>query len=91
MDSKAHGIAHGTAIGTQGQVIMHADDTGVSAFNHLHVHVMPNAGPANNRPVRGQFTIPFVFSDVGDHVPIWWHKGVPRWLDWYKSDNEKQA
>ena len=41
----------------QGQAIMEADDTGVSAYNHLHMHVVGVS--------QTQFTIPFVFRDVG--------------------------
>ena len=40
------------AIGTpvvRGQVIMHADDTGRSAYNHLHVQIKPDVRPAARR------------------------------------------
>jgi len=41
----------------QGQAIMEADDTGRSAYNHLHMHVVGVS--------QTQFTIPFVFRNVG--------------------------
>jgi hypothetical protein len=68
----------------QGKVIMRADDTGRSAYNHLHVMVKPDVNPTGTpRPAR--YTIPFVFIDpdvTGD-------KGVPHAFDWYESDNQK--
>jgi hypothetical protein len=64
----------------QGQVIMQADDTGRSAYNHLHIHIKPNVGPAGNVPIRGQFTIPFVFQDIDG-------EGVPKSMDFYESNN----
>ncbi|MGA7966212.1 MAG: hypothetical protein WCB49_10045, partial [Gammaproteobacteria bacterium] len=41
----------------QGQAIMEADDTGMSAYNHLHMHVVGIS--------EELFTIPFVFRDFG--------------------------
>jgi hypothetical protein len=56
----------------QGQPIMLAGHTGISAFNHLHLHVVPdwtNRQSSPNVSNAGRETIPFVFSDVpGDGV-----------------------
>lgn len=41
----------------QGQAIMEADDTGISAYNHLHMHVVGVS--------QTTFTIPFIFRGVG--------------------------
>jgi hypothetical protein len=66
----------------QGQLIMFTDDTGRSAYNHLHVQVRPmDAGMTG----PDDYTIPFVFSDddvQGDD-------GVPRSMNWYDSSNTK--
>lgn len=63
----------------QGQKIMEADDTGRSAYNHLHMHINPSTNSAvnttspllsttlqpDNQPRQGNFSIPFVFRDIG--------------------------
>jgi hypothetical protein len=75
--------AIGTAV-VRGQVIMHADDTGRSAYNHLHVQIKPDVSTTGT-PVMGDYTIPFVFSDPdvsGDD-------GVPKAGRFYESDNTK--
>ena len=41
----------------QGQVIMLADSTGISSFNHVHMQVSGQGGGAN-------WSIPFVFQDI---------------------------
>lgn len=69
----------------QGQPIMMAGHTGISAFNHLHLHVVPDWTDANPGATvfnQGRETIPFVFSDVpGD--------GVCRRAQYYKSQNTR--
>ena len=89
-------VAAQDIIGTkvkQGQVIMLAGSTGVSAHNHLHIHIVP--GPAsdvappirldadpndNTIPAVIQRTIPFVFDDVD---------GPPLSLTYYTSKNSR--
>lgn len=68
----------------QGDVIMLADDTGVSFHSHLHMHVMMDtsgtvvaAGAANG---PGNVGIPFVFREVRG-------EGRPLNLTWYESEN----
>jgi hypothetical protein len=63
----------------QGEPIMKAGDTGRSAYNHLHMHVKPQAGGS-----QGDYTIPFVFADVDED------DGRPRSLNAYESDNERK-
>ena len=92
---QARGVAANNIIGQQikqGQVIMKSGDTGISAFNHLHMQVEP--GPANGKPTTDR-SIPFVFKDV-EHtfVPhglmeVAKRDGVPRSLNWYASKNPK--
>jgi hypothetical protein len=61
----------------QGKVIMKCNSTGMSGFNHIHIHVMSdNGGSPNN------YSIPFVFKDAGD-------KGVPKSRTVYDSANVK--
>jgi hypothetical protein len=77
----AAGLKKGDVV-RQGQVIMRCDHTGISQFNHLHIHVCPHDGagePAN-------YTIPFVFREVTNVVS---KDGVPQSFNWYKSDNKK--
>lgn len=54
----------------QGQPIMSAGHTGISAFNHLHLHVVPDwSDPDGDGRNQGRETVPFVFSDApGDGV-----------------------
>ncbi len=60
---------------SQGEQIMEAGDTGVSAYNHLHTHV---AGLVDNE-YEGNYllTIPFLYEA----------HGVLRAMDFYTSDN----
>ncbi len=60
---------------TQGEQVMEAGDTGVSAYNHLHTHV---AGLVENE-YEGNYllTIPFLYET----------HGVLRAMDFYTSDN----
>ncbi|MFQ3568443.1 MAG: hypothetical protein SNJ59_15755 [Aggregatilineales bacterium] len=41
----------------QGEPIIECGDTGVSAYNHLHMHILPQGGT--------QLTLPFVFRECG--------------------------
>jgi hypothetical protein len=71
----------------RGQVIMHADSTGRTAFNHLHIHVYPTTGTMtgpNPSVTKGGGSIPFVCGDDdvgGDN-------GVPKSFKWYESGND---
>jgi hypothetical protein len=94
----AKGVAATAILGrtvTQGEVIMLADDTGVSFHNHLHMHVRggpapPASPPATPTPIADasltQYTVPFVFREA-KHVIA--RDGVLKNLTWYKSENEK--
>jgi hypothetical protein len=75
--------ALGTAV-KRGQVIMHADDTGRSAYNHLHVQIKPDVSTTAT-PSMGDYTIPFVFSDPDVESD----DGVPRSGRFYESDNTR--
>ena len=81
----------GTAV-RQGEVIMHAGDTGTRFHNHLHMHVLgataatPATGPVNSS-VLTPYTLPFVFKE-GRHVIG--RDGPLRRLTWYTSDNERR-
>jgi len=55
----------------QGEVIMLAGDTGISAYNHLHMHVLNGPNGNNNQ------TLPFVYRDGGRCKS----------LDYYSSQN----
>ena len=71
----------------RGQVIMHANKTGRSMFNHLHIHVYPTTGTltgASPKVAKGDGSIPFVFGDddvSGDD-------GVPKSFKWRESGND---
>ncbi len=73
----------------QGELIMIADDTGVSAYNHLHTHIV---GLSNQ---NFSFTLPFVYKDVkhnaGEHglFKAGRRDGVPRAMTYYTSRNNK--
>jgi hypothetical protein len=75
----------GSRTGTKvlrGQVIMFADSTGRSAYNHLHVQIRPMDSTGKG---LDHYTIPFVFADdelQGD-------SGVPKTNKWYDSSNVK--
>ncbi|WP_300455940.1 hypothetical protein [Desulfobacula sp.] len=61
---------------TQGEQVMEAGDTGISAYNHLHTHVtglFADVYEANNL-----LTIPFLYEG----------HGVLKAMDYYTSDNE---
>lgn len=69
----------------QGQPIMSAGHTGISAFNHLHMDVEPNwadVDGSGNVFNQGRETIPFVFSDVPGN-------GVCRSARYYTSKNTR--
>jgi hypothetical protein len=67
----------------QGQPIMLAGHTGISAFNHLHMHVVPDwTLPAGSAQFSGRETIPFVFSDVSGN-------GVCRSGRYFESTNTR--
>jgi hypothetical protein len=60
---------------SQGEQVMEAGDTGVSAYNHLHTHV---AGLVENEYEKNfLLTIPFLYET----------HGVLRAMDFYTSDN----
>jgi murein DD-endopeptidase MepM/ murein hydrolase activator NlpD len=70
----------------RGQLIMKADDTGRSAYNHLHIHVEPaTVNAAGNVTGMEDYTIPFVFGDE----EVERDDGVPKSLHSYESDNVK--
>ncbi len=77
------------AIGTpvpRGKVIMKADDTGRSAYNHLHIQVQPaTVNAAGTVTGTEDYTIPFVFGDE----EVERDDGVPKSLHSYESDNVK--
>ncbi len=72
--------AIGAAV-TQGQLIMKANSTGNSAFNHIHVDVQPEM--AGSPGTRNGYTIPFVFKDADNN-------GVPKSRTVYDSQNVKK-
>ncbi len=91
----ARGIVAADIVGTvvrQGQVVMHAGDTGRSGYNHLHVHVTTDAGLVFNPDTTFKeqaypyITIPFVFKDAINRTG---KDGVPKSLNFYTSENEK--
>lgn len=62
----------------QGIAIMEAGDTGASAYNHLHMHVIGIFTTNGNDP-HHSFTIPFVFKD----------EGQVKAMNYYTSTNER--
>lgn len=73
----------------QGDLIMYAGDTGMSAYNHLHVHIVPEI------EMNGKLsTIPFVFKEVEQSKALGFiprpysRDGLPRAFNYYVSDNE---
>jgi hypothetical protein len=77
----------------QGQVIMLADSTGNSAYNHLHVQVL--AGISGSGSVT-KLTIPFIFKDAEHDIAQGIRKalrsnGVPRAFTFYVSKNTRIA
>ena len=70
----------------RGQLIMRADDTGRSAYNHLHLHITPaRVDAAGDLLGISGYSIPFVFGDADAER----HDGRLRSGHWYRSDNEK--
>jgi hypothetical protein len=83
----------------QGEVIMRANDTGISAYNHLHMHVRtssqipPPPPPPGIPPVAtgtnslDPGTIPFVYRDAvhRDLYHAASDDGIPRSLKFYRS------
>jgi hypothetical protein len=73
----------------QGEPIMRSGNTGISALNHVHMHVQP--GPATGLPVRFSTlvdsSIPFVFQEVTHLIG---QDGVPKTFRFYTSDNVRQ-
>ena len=75
----------------QGRVIALSGDTGISAYNHLHTHVIGRSSALGNT-----WTIPFNYVDV---VPGIVHglreglrsRGVPRSFTFYDSGNTRIA
>jgi murein DD-endopeptidase MepM/ murein hydrolase activator NlpD len=61
---------------TQGEQVMEAGDTGVSAYNHLHTHVAPLFDDTFERNYL--LTIPFLYED----------HGVLKAMDYYTSNND---
>ncbi|MGH2736938.1 MAG: hypothetical protein ACRDKZ_15265, partial [Actinomycetota bacterium] len=87
---------HGTSIPNlvlgrfvqQGQIVMLSDDTGISVYNHLHVHVNGASGFT--------WTIPFVYRDVTHSVVphglwkgIFFGSGKAHSMTQYTSTNVK--
>lgn len=72
---------------TQGQVIMRSGDTGNSAYNHLHMHVLPQTTGG----AVGDNTIPFVFRDAKhrDLYNVLSQDGVPKTMNHYISENTR--
>lgn len=64
----------------QGIAVMEAGDTGVSAYNHLHMHVIGIFTTNGNDPHRS-FTIPFVYKD----------EGQVKAMNYYTSTNERMT
>jgi hypothetical protein len=82
----------------QGMPIMLAGSTGISAQNHLHMHVIPDPGTGSGTLVRDDFigngdTMPFVFADVDRRFTLtslgFSTKGVPEKLNFYSSKNDR--
>jgi hypothetical protein len=82
----------------QGDVIMFSDDTGISAYNHLHTHVRTSSVALPANPVDGitannwnldPGTLPFVDRDARHRelYRVAQDDGVPRSLKYYRSDN----
>jgi len=85
----------GTPVTVQrGMPIMLAGSTGISFNNHLHMHVIPDPGPATDGSgalvpvdfVGNGNTMPFVFADP-DVDRIFATKGLPTKLNFYTSSN----
>ncbi len=77
----AAGIAMNQVI-TQGRLIMSCNSTGMSRFNHIHIHVVTD--DASNPGNPGKYSVPFVFKDADND------KGVPKSRTVYESSNTKK-
>lgn len=78
-----NGIPESAMVGSrvrQGSLIMLAGNTGRSAYNHLHVHVMTSAPD-----VRPYTTVPWVVREVPDN------QGAPLSYRFYTSENTRSA
>jgi hypothetical protein len=82
----------------QGMPIMLAGSTGISAQNHLHIHVIPDPGTGIGTLVPDDFigngdTMPFVFADVDRRFSLaslfFSTEGVPDHLNFHSSKNER--
>jgi len=66
----------------QGEQIMEAGDTGISAYNHLHMHVTGFIPATTGKDIEYErnliLTIPFLYEE----------HGVLKAMDYYTSDNE---
>lgn len=73
----------------QGQVIMLADSTGISAYNHLHTQIIGQPGGNGSG-----WTLPFVYRDAVHDIRQGIIKalrgnGVPRAFTFYTSQNQR--
>jgi hypothetical protein len=82
----------------QGMPIMLAGATGISANNHVHMHVIPDQRPGIGTLIDDGFigngdTMPFVFADVDRRFTLtsfgFSTKGVPERLNFYSSKNDR--
>ena len=74
----------------QGQVVMLSGDTGVSAYNHLHVHVLLDSSVNPSATLAA----PFVFADADHDMSHGFREapqttGVPRAMTFYNSRNTR--
>lgn len=91
----AQGITANTIINinrpvARGDHIMDAGDTGISAYNHLHVYVKSGPSNATGPPVASwnldPGSIPFVFREVTHLIGT---DGVPKAFNSYESENDQ--
>jgi hypothetical protein len=73
----------------QGQPVMLSGDTGISAYNHLHTHVIGVFGRTGNG-----LTLPFVYADAVHDMRNGFREavrgnGVPRAMTFYVSQNTR--
>jgi hypothetical protein len=85
----------------QGQVLMLSGDTGVSASNHLHQHVLLDSSASRGRSnVFAPFpvflaSVPFGYADVTHGIQHGFREapdpvpGIPRAMTWYASGNAR--
>ena len=83
-------IAVSPVVVSQGQPIMRAGDTGRSAYNHLHIHVVPATVTPGVVPIvptgMALYTIPYVYREISNTIGP---DGVPKALKYYTSQNER--